>query len=473
MRPTKSRRLSVVAALAITAAIGTTTAASAGTDTTVPGTAAEEMADTTAAAAPSGDGAELRLWGFSSGEAEDAALSDLVAQYSEQSGIDVVVELQPDYDTTLQAALSAGDPPDIFYVDSSRLPDLADAGALAPVPEGAITEPDDIYPSLTEAFTYDGTWYCPPKDFSTLGLFYNTDLLEAAGVEPPTTMEELAAAAEALTADGVVGLSFGPELARAGAFMLANGGYIVNDDVTEMTLDTEENRAALQYIADLAAAGSYATPAAVEAGWGGEAFGQGKAAMVIEGNWLVPALERDFPDVNWGVVELPEGSAARGTFAFTVCYGVSPEAPNPEASWEVIDYLTGPEGAAAWTSGFAVMPARESLARRVAGRAPRARGAAQRRRVRPPVAVRPRVHGRDHRVQLPVRTADRRRHRRRRAGRVGHGGRQQRAVENDGRTHLRRHRTPPGGGDHPWGRGSCRTPKGSAPAAPTAPLGPR
>jgi multiple sugar transport system substrate-binding protein len=360
MRTKKPRRLLMAAALATTAAVGMTAAASATTEPTDT-TTAEAMVDTTAPAAPSGDGAQLRLWGFSSGEAEDAALSDLVAQYSEQSGVNVVVELQPDYDTTLQAALSAGDPPDIFYVDSSRLPDLADAGALAPVPEGAITEPDDIYPSLTEAFTYDGTWYCPPKDFSTLGLFYNTDLLEAAGVEPPTTMEELAAAAEALTTEDVVGLSFGPELARVGAFMLANGGYIVNDDVTEMTLDTEENRAALQYIADLAAAGSYATPASVEAGWGGEAFGQGKAAMVIEGNWLVPALERDFPDVNWGVVELPAGSAGPATFAFTVCYGVSPEAANPEASWEVIDYLTGPEGAAAWTSGFAVMPARESL----------------------------------------------------------------------------------------------------------------
>ena len=189
-----------------------------------------------------------------------------------QSGINVTFEPQPEFDTALQAALAAGDPPDIFYVDSLRLPDLADAGALAPIPEGAITEPDDIYPSLTEAFTYDGTWYCPPKDFSTLGLVYNADMLEAAGVEPPTNMEELAAAAEALTTDGVVGLSFGAELARVGVFMLANGGYIVNEDVSEMTLDTEENRAALQYLADMFAAGHAATPAAVEAGWGGEAL---------------------------------------------------------------------------------------------------------------------------------------------------------------------------------------------------------
>ena len=53
--------------------------------------------------------------------------------------------------------------------------------------------------------------------------------------------------------------------------------------------------------------------------------------MVIEGNWIVGAMAQDFPDVNWAVAELPEGSAGRATYAFTVCYGVAAESPNPEA----------------------------------------------------------------------------------------------------------------------------------------------
>ncbi len=89
----------------------------------------------------------------------------------------------------------------MFYVDSFRLPDLVEAGALAPPPEGAISDPDDIAPSLREAFTYDGTFYCPPKDFSTLALQYDPAALEAAGVEVPTTWDELRTAAEALTTD--------------------------------------------------------------------------------------------------------------------------------------------------------------------------------------------------------------------------------------------------------------------------------
>lgn len=313
------------------------------------------------AAASSGDGDDLRLWGWASSAAEDAALTSLLESYTAESGATVTFEPQPEYDTALQASLVGGDPPDIFYINSDKLPDLAAAGAIQPVPEGAITDPDDVYPSLRAAFSYDDVWYCPPKDFSTLALVYNTAALAEAGVEPPTTMEELAAAAAALTNDQHVGLGLGPALDRAGVFLLAEGGYIVSEDATEMTLDSDANRAALQFLADLFAAGHADTPANLEAGWTGEALGLGKAAMVIEGNWIVNYLAESFPDLEYGVVEIPAGAAGNATYAFTVCYGVAAEAADAAASWAAIDFLTGPVGAAEWTKDFVVMPARESL----------------------------------------------------------------------------------------------------------------
>src|SRR5690606_40176759 len=60
-------------------------------------------------------------------------------------------------------------------------------------------------------------------------------------------------------------------------------------------------------------------PADVGAGWGGEAFGTGAAAMTIEGNWIVGALRNDFPDTPYRVVELPAGPAGKGTLQFTNC----------------------------------------------------------------------------------------------------------------------------------------------------------
>ncbi|MET0697534.1 MAG: ABC transporter substrate-binding protein [Acidimicrobiia bacterium] len=344
----------------------TTTGDTAGATTTAAG-----EATTMAPEEGSLEGVELSLWGWSSSDAENTALSDLVAQFSEETGAVAAFQPQAEYDVALQAALTSGDPPDVFYVDSFRLPDLADAGALAPVPEGAVSNPDDIYPSLREAFTYNDTWYCPPKDFSTLGLVYDPDVLEAAGVAVPTTWEELAAAAETLTtgdaaavAGGTAqaGLSMGVEYPRWGAFMFQNGAAMTNEDNTAMTLDTPEAREAIEYVAGLYQDGYAVKPAAVDSGWSGEAFGQGKVAMVVEGNWLPPAMAADFPDRNFAVAELPTGPVGPGNFAFTVCYGVAADAANPEASWALVDYLTNEEGSLAWTEAFSVMPARQSVA---------------------------------------------------------------------------------------------------------------
>ena len=347
-----------------TAAAGeTTTTAAAETTTTAAGdTTTSAATETTAAAGGDLAGVDIKVWGGSSGTAEDEALTGLLETFNEETGANAVFEAQSDMTTSLNTALAGGEPPDVFYVDSNNLPDLADAGALAPVPDGTLTDPDDIYPSLKEAFTYNGTWYCPPKDFSTLGLVYDPAALEAAGVAVPTTWEELSAAAAALTTDTQAGLAMGVEYPRWAVFMFQNGADLTNEDVSAITLDTPEAKEALQFVADQYASGSFVRPSDVDAGWAGEAFGQGKAAMTIEGNWIVGYLETTFPDKEWAVAELPAGPAGPGTFAFTVCYGVAESAPNPDASWALVEYLTNAQGALAWTSAFNVMPARASVA---------------------------------------------------------------------------------------------------------------
>jgi len=339
-----------------TAAAGETTTTAAGETTTTGAT------ETTGAATGDLEGVEITVWGGSSGEAEDLALTGLLETFNEETGANAVFEAQSDMTTALNTALAGGDPPDVFYVDSNNLPDLAASGALASVPDGTLSEPDDIYPSLKEAFTFDGTWYCPPKDFSTLGLVYDPAALEAAGVAVPTTWEELATAAAALTTDTQAGLAMGVEYPRWAVFMFQAGADLTNADVSEITLDTPEAREALQFVADQYAAGSFVRPSDVDAGWAGEAFGQGKAAMTIEGNWIVGYLDTTFPDKTWAVAELPSGPAGQGTFAFTVCYGVAESAANPDASWALVEYLTNAQGALAWTSAFNVMPARASVA---------------------------------------------------------------------------------------------------------------
>jgi multiple sugar transport system substrate-binding protein len=306
-------------------------------------------------------GVKLSMYAFSSSPAEDNLLHSVVDAYNKQGRNTVKLSIVPEYDTALQTALAGGQPPDVFYVNDNKLPDLAKAGSLEPV-GSKVDNPADFYDSLTQSFTYKGTNYCPPKDFSTLQLVYNVDELAAAGVQPPTTWDELKTAAQKLTKPGRPGLVMNAEFYRWGVFLAQAGGWPTDGDITKMTMDTPQVRQALQYLADGHKAGYFASQSAVGAGWGGEALGKGKAAMTIEGNWIVGAMKTDFPNVRYAVAELPAGPKGKGTMAFSVCYGVSKASRNKAAAEDLLRYLTTPAEQLKFTREFPVMPSRRSLA---------------------------------------------------------------------------------------------------------------
>src|SRR5262245_12655099 len=182
-------------------------------------------------------GASLSMYAFSSSPAEDSTLRKVVDDYNKLGRNTVTINILPEYDTALQTALAGGSPPDVFYVNDNKLPDLAKAGALEPIGD-KMDDPNDFYESLRKSFTYNGVYYCPPKDFSTLQLVYNVDELAAAGVKPPTTWTELTDAATKLTKPGHAGLAINPEFYRWGVFMAAAGAWVTNDEITKMTMDT-------------------------------------------------------------------------------------------------------------------------------------------------------------------------------------------------------------------------------------------
>ncbi len=316
--------------------------------------------------------ATLTLMGWSSSTAEnDALMAQVEAFMVANPDIKVTVNLVPEYDTTIQAAFAAGDSPNVFYVDSSRLPDWAEAGVLASG-EGKIENLEEHYESLLEAFTYNGTLYCPPKDFSIMALQYNKDMFDATGLDYPTpdwTWEDLRAAAEALTgtdAEGrtVLGLVTPPNFERWLPFLYQAGGSVLNEDWTEVTFDSDEAREALEFYVGMARDGIAGPPSAVDAGWGGEAFGQRRVAMAMEGNWVIKYLLDQFPDLNWGVTELPmHPDGGQATMVFTVCYGVAADNDHPDESWKLVNFLTGPEGAMMVAEeGFGVIPPARSAA---------------------------------------------------------------------------------------------------------------
>lgn len=328
--------------------------------------AEEPAAEEPVVAEPAGDVVQLQLMGWASSDAENIRLQEMIDNFNAaNSDVQANLLLVPDYDTKLQTSLAGGAPPDVFYIDSFKLPDFVAANAIAPIGD-ELENVDDFYPNLREAFTLDGTFYCPPKDFSTLALQYNKDMFDAAGLDYPTadwTWDDLRTAAEALTDsdNGVYGMVLSADMARWIAFLYQADGALTNDDFTAMTLDSPEAQEAMDFYVGLVQDGLAAQPADLDSGWPGEAFGKQTAAMSMEGNWIVSYLRDQFPDVNFGVTELPAGPGGDATMSFTVCYGVPASAANHDASVRLVNFLTGPEGMKAWSDLGLAMPTRASL----------------------------------------------------------------------------------------------------------------
>ena len=302
----------------------------------------------------------LKVLIASSGDAETTAVKAAAAKWAGTTGNSVEVLVATDINQELGQAFAGGNPPDVFYVDAGKFADYAKAGSLEPYGDQLTAE---FVPALKQTFTFGGKFYCAPKDYSTLALVINTKMWKDAGLtdaDVPADWAALEAVATKLTNKDHVGLVVGNTRDRVGAFMRQSGGWFTNPDATSITTDTPENLAALDYVKKLLAAGVAKYPKAVDAGWGGEAFGLQKAAMVIEGNWIKGAMKNDFSKVEYQVAELPAGPAGKGTLLFTQCWGVAAAGANKPQAVDLVNALTSDDQQMAFAEGFGVMPSSQS-----------------------------------------------------------------------------------------------------------------
>lgn len=313
----------------------------------------------------SADGkADLKVLIASSGDAETAAVEAAAKKWADKTGNKVTVTVASDINQELAQGFASGSPADVFYMDAGRFPDYAKNGSLYPYAED-LADGDDFYPALRDTFTYDGEFYCAPKDFSTLALEINTASWADAGLtdaDIPTTWDQLGTVAGKLTTGDQVGLGISTGIDRLGAFVVQDGGWWLNDDATAATGSDPAVLDALGYVQQNLKQGDFAFASQLDAGWGGEAFGTGKAAMTIEGNWIKGAMSKDYPDVDYKTVELPEGPAGKGTLLFTQCWGIAADSPAQSQAVDLVTALTAVDQQLEFADAFGVMPSRQSAA---------------------------------------------------------------------------------------------------------------
>ncbi|WP_044894018.1 ABC transporter substrate-binding protein [Bacillus alveayuensis] len=314
-----------------------------------------------------GEKVEVTLAGWGGNPTEQKLLQQTLDDFeAKHPNIDVKLEvISEQYMDVIKTRLIGGEGPDVFYLDAFEAPALIETGVLEPLDE-YVTEDfdlDDFEKPLLDAFKGpDGKIYGFPKDYSTLALFYNKKMFAEAGVEVPKTWDELREVAKKLTkGTEVYGFGVAPELARLYYIAESKGGKVVTDN--KASFADPKVVEALQPIVDMHLKDkSAAEPKEVGANWGGEMFGQGKAAMVIEGNWAIPFLADTFPNIEYGTAEVPTIDGKKGTMAYTVAYVMNKDSKKKEAAWKLISYLTGKEGMKTWTSKGFALPTRKSVA---------------------------------------------------------------------------------------------------------------
>ena len=296
-------------------------------------------------------------WGGN--DAETASFNKMVKDFTEKTGIKVEERIYSDYNTEFQAELIGKTAPDVVYIDAYMAPFYINQGVLMPLDKDEF-QLDLFYTPLKNAFLNDNKYYAISKDYSTLALYYNKKWVDENDI--PTTLEELwngdyLTSLEEKLPEDVIPMTYNQDLARNLYYAEAEGASVIKDDIYS-NLGDSKVIANFEPLIKAAVDGKIKTPADIGQGWNGDAFGNEKTAIMIEGNWVLGHLQQNFPEVDFGVIEIPTFKGQKGTMVFTVGYGINVATKEVDAAKEFIHYATGEEGMATWSTGAGVLPSR-------------------------------------------------------------------------------------------------------------------
>lgn len=255
----------------------------------------------------------------------------------------------------LMTLIGSGTAPDIIYINEWCY-SLAYRDVLMALDSFIEADEDfdlSYYPeSLLVPLRYEDQLYALPQEVSPYVMYYNKDMFEAAGLDLPTddwTMDDFYAAAKALTNpdENVYGYRHPGAWADQILNWFSLSGVEFDTSGTEVKgLDTPEALSALEFLYNLVVVDKLSpNPAALTAmGKSADAmFRNQSVAMEASGLWTLPTYKADPLSFEWNVVRMPQGET-RKVKAGILNWGISADTKNPDAVWDLLKFLAGPEG---------------------------------------------------------------------------------------------------------------------------------
>jgi multiple sugar transport system substrate-binding protein len=306
---------------------------------------------------------KISWWDTMTSDASVAALNKIIEDYeSEHPDVDIERTFISNSDIKKKLLLgSVGDDgPDIVWIDNPDHQAYAAAGILADLTEEIEEwgQGDRYFEGPWSSTIYEGRNYGVPIGSNNLALYYNTEMLAEAGIEPPTTWDELKEAAKALTKGDVYGFAVSAVKSEEGTFQFLPFLYQAGSDITNF--DSEGTLDALnlyKYMID----NKYMSGEVITLKQADVAtqFAAGKVAMMVNGTWQIPFLLTN-ATVNWDVVQLPVYKQA-GTVLGGENWAITKNSKHKDIAWDIIKFANEPERLKSTLMTNGRMPARSDL----------------------------------------------------------------------------------------------------------------
>lgn len=293
----------------------------------------------------------LTYWGLWE---PNTVLDEVIKDYQDQNPgikIDYRIQSHKDYRERLQTAIASGNGPDIFRYHSSWVKMMS--SELAVLPASVMTAADfkdTFYPSASQMLQIEGKIVGLPIMYEGLGLYYNKDILQTAGVQPPATWAELKSLASDLSVPADKDARRGGNITRGGLaigntvnvehwpdilalLILQNGGTPGEPAYTEVrdALIFYTNFIEEDYV------WSSSLPSSTVA------FAKGDAAMMLAPTWRAHEVKELNPNLDFGIAPVPQLSDEHIAWANYWAEGVNEKGANKEESWKFLKYMTSAE----------------------------------------------------------------------------------------------------------------------------------
>ena len=289
----------------------------------------------------------------------NAANDQINVNHEGYGGADVV-------DQKFLTALAGGIVPDLFHNEANYIPGYAEMDALTDLgpylDASTRIKKSDIDPHPLDLCTYNGKIYGIPIWQETTMLYYNKNVMAAAGLDPekpPRDWDSLRDAAAKIVKRDSTG-----KLEVAGlvqddwtiirtfqAALYSWGGSLLSADGTKSAFNSQAGKDALQTLVDM-----IITDQLGDVAWGGELEGTPDEPFVVDKQGFkfdVAAAAKRFAKnapnfVNWGVVSLPAGPNGFKEVSRPPALMIPKSAKNPEQAWRVIEYWLDPKVELRW-----------------------------------------------------------------------------------------------------------------------------